>query len=540
MYNEDGVRGESCGIRPTFAVGLSVYKGKSSVASFYVTQWLPLQGNTKKLLLMLYTTENIFIVASLLLFVSILASKISSRLGVPTLLIFLLMGMLAGSEGIGGISFHNLAFAKTLGAVTLTLILFFGGLDTAYEHIRPILWHGILLSTLGVLITAFSIGYFIYWITEFSLLESLLLGALVSSTDAAAVFSILRARNMHLKYNLVPTLELESGSNDVMAFFLMMFFVRVLQHDGDIHICMALPIFLRGMLVGGLMGVLMGRIMLWIVNRSQLVSESLYPALTLSMILFTYFATNAIDGSGFLAVYIASLILGSHNFLHKRSLIRFYDGVTWLMQAIMFIVFGLLVFPKQLVPVAGIGMLISAVLMFVARPLGVFISLAFFKRVSFKQKLFISWVGLRGAVPIVFATYPLLEHLDKSDITFNIVFFIVLTSILFQGTTLHALAKRLKLEARLSARKIEAISLAEDVKNELVEVEITKEATSAGKEIVALGMPKSVLIVLISRGKQHLTPRGDTVITVGDKLMVMTDNKRSIKILRQCLGLPAK
>ncbi|HAN50019.1 MAG TPA: potassium/proton antiporter, partial [Amoebophilaceae bacterium] len=356
-----------------------------------------------------FTAEAILIVGSFLLFISILASKISTKLGIPTLLIFLAIGMLAGSEGIGGISLHNAALAKVLGAVTLTLILFSGGLDTEYTHIRPIIWHGVLLSTIGVLVTAFGIGYFIYWVTDFNLVESLLVGSIISSTDAAAVFSILRSKNIHLKHNLAPTLELESGSNDVMAFFLMMFFTGLLRSEGEMEFASAIPIFFKEMIIGGTVGFLVGKAMVWVVNKAQLAYESLYPGLTLSMILFTYSATNFIHGSGFLAVYIAALMLGSQDFLHKKSLIRFYDGVTWLMQVVMFIVLGLLVYPKKLIPVAGIGVFISLVLMFIARPLGVFLSLAFFKKVGRKQKLFISWVGLRGAVPIVFATYPLLE-----------------------------------------------------------------------------------------------------------------------------------
>jgi potassium/hydrogen antiporter len=484
-----------------------------------------------------FTAEAILIVGSFLLFISILASKISTKLGIPTLLIFLAVGMLAGSEGIGGIGFHNAALAKVLGAVTLTLILFSGGLDTEYAHIRPIIWHGVLLSTVGVLVTAFGIGYFIYWVTDFNLVESLLVGSIISSTDAAAVFSILRSKNIHLKHNLTPTLELESGSNDVMAFFLMMFFTGLLSSGGKIEFSSAIAIFFKEMLIGGLVGFLMGKAMVWVVNKAQLAYEALYPGLTLSMILFTYSATNFIHGSGFLAVYIAALMLGSQDFLHKKSLIRFYDGVTWLMQVAMFIVLGLLVFPRQLIPVAGIGILISLMLMFVARPLGVFLSLAFFKKVGYQQKLFISWVGLRGAVPIVFATYPLLERIDKAEIIFHIVFFIVLTSILFQGTTLHSLAKWLNLEAKLSAKKIRAISLSEDVKSELLELEIANNSNAAGKRIVELGFPKSALIVLISRDKQYLTPRGNTVIEAGDKLMVMTDDTRAIKDVKTCLGI---
>jgi potassium/hydrogen antiporter len=484
-----------------------------------------------------FTAEAILIVGSFLLFVSILASKISTKLGIPTLLIFLAIGMLAGSEGIGGISFHNAAMAKILGAVTLTLILFSGGLDTEYAHIRPIIWHGVLLSTVGVLVTAFGIGYFIYWVTNFNLVESLLVGSIISSTDAAAVFSILRSKNIHLKHNLAPTLELESGSNDVMAFFLMMFFMGFLRSGEEIEFSSAILIFFKEMLIGGIVGFLVGKAMVWVVNRAQLAYEALYPGLTLSIILFTYSATNFIHGSGFLAVYIAALMLGSQDFLHKKSLIRFYDGVTWLMQVAMFIVLGLLVFPKQLVPVAGIGILISLVLMFIARPLGVFLSLAFFKKIGYQQKVFISWVGLRGAVPIVFATYPLLERIDKADIIFHIVFFIVLTSILLQGTTLHPLAKWLKLEAKLSAKKARAISLSEDVKSELLELEVANDSVAAGKRIVELGLPKSSLIVLISREKSYITPRGETVVEAGDKLMVMTDDKQAMKDLKACLGM---
>ena len=484
-----------------------------------------------------FTVESILIVGSFLLFVSILASKISTKLGIPTLLIFLAIGMLAGSDGIGGISFYNPYLAKVLGAVTLTLILFSGGLDTEYAHIRPIIWNGILLSTVGVLATAFSIGYFTYLVTNLSLVESLLLGSIISSTDAAAVFSILRSKNIYLKHNLAPTLELESGSNDVLAYFLMVFFTGLLSSKGAISVSSAIPMFFREMLIGGVMGFLIGKAMVLVVNKARLAYEALYPGLTLSMILFAYSATNFIHGSGFLAVYIAALMLGSQDFLHKKSLIRFYDGVTWLMQVVMFIVLGLLVFPKRLIPVAGMGVLISLVLMFMARPLGVFLSLAFFKKVDYKQKLFISWVGLRGAVPIVFATYPLLEGIDKSDTIFHIVFFIVLTSILFQGTTLHQLAQWLQLEAQLAKKKAGAlISLSEDIKSELLEIGVVNNSTAAGKQIVELGFPKGSLIVLIRRDDHYITPRGDTVIEAGDKLMVMTDDQRAIKDIKACLG----
>jgi cell volume regulation protein A len=482
------------------------------------------------------TADGVLIVGSFLLFISIIASKVSAKLGIPTLLIFLAIGMLAGSDGLGGIRLDSPYTAKILGAVTLTLILFAGGLDTDFEHIRPIIWNGVLLSTIGVLVTALSIGYFVYLITDFTLLEGLLLGAIVSSTDAAAVFSILRSRNLQLKANLSPTLELESGSNDAMAYFLMIFFTKLLTSGQEISIWSAIPRFFQEMFIGGLIGILVGRGMVFVVNRIQLAYEALYPGLTLAMILFTYSATNFIHGNGFLAVYIAGLILGSQNFIHKKSLVRFHDGISWLMQVVMFLSLGLLVYPHKLIPIAGVGLLIAGALMFLARPISVFLALAFTK-VTFNQKLFISWVGLRGAVPIVFATYPLLEGIDKADKIFHIVFFIVITSVLLQGTTLYPLAKWLNLEERLPKKRPRAISLAEEVKSQLLELTVPVDSIAIGKKIVEIGFPKSALIVLIHRGKDYFTPRGDTELQPGDELMIMTDNKQDLVAIEGCLGI---
>jgi cell volume regulation protein A len=485
---------------------------------------------------MKFTAEGALIVGSFLLFISILATKFSTKLGIPTLLIFLAIGMLSGIEGLGGISFDSPHIAKLLGAITLTLILFAGGLDTDFKHIRPIVWNGVLLSTIGVLLTAFSIGYFIYLVTDFSLLEGLLMGSIVSSTDAAAVFSILRTKNLQLKANLAPTLELESGSNDAMAYFLTIFFTNLITNHQEINLWTAIPQLFQEMVIGTLVGVLVGRLMVFVVNKIQLPQEALYPGLTLSIVLFTYSATDFIHGNGFLAVYIAGLILGSHNFIHKKSLIRFHEGVSWLMQVVMFLCLGLLVSPHKLLPIAGIGLVISAALMFLARPISVFLALAFTKT-DFKQKTFISWVGLRGAVPIVFATHPLLVGIEKSDKIFHIVFFIVLTSVLLQGTTLNPLAKWLGLQEQIPQKKKKAISLAEEVKSQLFELKIPAESAVVGKKIVEIGLPKSALIVLIHRGKDYLTPRGDTTLQVSDELMIMTDNKQDLVAIKQSLGI---
>ncbi|OJW68182.1 MAG: K+/H+ antiporter [Candidatus Amoebophilus sp. 36-38] len=483
-----------------------------------------------------FTVEGILIVGSFLLFISILASKLSTNLGIPTLLIFLAIGMLAGVDGIGGIQFESPYIAKVLGTVTLTLILFSGGLDTNFEHIKPIIWNGILLSTVGVLITALGIGYFIYWVTDFTLIESMLVGAIVSSTDAAAVFSILRSKNLQLKANLSPTLELESGSNDAMAYFLMIFFTKLLTSNQDISVWSAVPRFFQEMCIGGLIGIIVGKGMVFVVNRIQLAYESLYPGITLAMILFAYSATNFIHGNGFLAVYIAGIILGSQKFIHKNSLIRFYDGIAWLMQVVMFISLGLLVYPHKLVPIAGIGLLISAALIFLARPISVFVALAFTK-VTFNQKLFISWVGLRGAVPIVFATHPLLECVSKSDKIFHIVFFIVLTSVILQGTTLSPIAKWLGLEESSSQKNVRAIDLADELNTELFELIIPANSLVDGRKIVEIDFPKHALIVLINRDKGYLTPRGDTELRSGDKLMIMAEDKNLIKEVKDCLEI---
>jgi cell volume regulation protein A len=485
-----------------------------------------------------FTVDGILIVGSFLLFISILASKLSSRLGIPTLLIFLVIGMLAGSDGLGGIQFDSPYVAKVLGTITLTFILFAGGLETDFNHIRPILWNGIALSTIGVLMTTFGIGYFIHWVTDFNLIESMLMGAIISSTDAAAVFSILRSKNLNLKDNLIPTLELESGSNDAMAYFLLIFFSNMLIDSEGASMWAIIPAFLKEMCVGAIAGLLVGQGMIFIMNRIQLAYEALYPGITLAMILFTYSATNSIHGNGFLAVYIAGIMLGSRNFIHKNSLIHFYDGICWLMQVVMFLSMGLLVSPSKLIPIIGIGLLISAVLMFFVRPLSVFCALGLSK-FGFKQKLFISWVGLRGAVPIVFATHPLLMHIDKADTIFHIVFFIVLTSILFQGTTLSPLAKWLKLEEPKSDDQKSVFEFPNDIKKEFAEVIVPTNTQVEGKKIVDLNLPKNALITVITREKTYIIPRGDTKIYQGDKLMIMTENKEEIHLVKKCLGIVA-
>jgi len=388
-----------------------------------------------------WSPEYILLIGSVLLFLSIIASKTSFRLGIPSLVLFIFIGMLAGSDGIGGIYFDDPQLAQTLGVIALNFILFAGGMETSFTQIRPVLWRGISLSTIGVLLTAAIIGFFASLLTELNLIEGFLLGAIVSSTDAAAVFSILKTRKVKLVKSLEPTLELESGSNDPMAYFLTIALIQVIQ-TSELNALQLAGSFVLEMGLGAIAGVFMGFAIVWVINKIHLEVSGLYSVLLLAFLFFTYSATHLIHGNGFLAVYIAGVVLGSKDFVQKKQLIRFYDGQAWLMQIVMFLTLGLLVFPKQLVPLIGPGFLLSAILIFVARPIGVFISLAPF-RMKLNQLVFLSWVGLRGAVPIVFATYPLLARLEHAQFIFNVVFFISLTSVLLQGTTLPVVARML-------------------------------------------------------------------------------------------------
>jgi len=385
------------------------------------------------------TIENILLVGSLLLFVSIIVGKTSYKFGVPTLLLFLAIGMLAGSDGIGGIRFDNPQIAQFIGIVSLNFILFSGGLDTNWTSVKPILREGLVLSTVGVLLTALSLGTFVWFVTDFTIYESMLLGSIVSSTDAAAVFSILRSKSLALKTNLRPTLELESGSNDPMAYVLTIAFLTLVINQ-DQGIASIIPLFLQQMILGGIAGFAFGKLSKFLINKIRLDFEGLYPVLVIALMFITFSATDFVGGNGFLAIYICAIYLGNQDLIHKKSILKMFDGLAWLMQIVLFLTLGLLVFPSQIIPYFGIGILISLFLIIVARPVSVFLSLLFFK-MRLRRRFYISWVGLRGAVPIVFATYPLLAGIDKANMIFNIVFFISVTSVLIQGITLSIVAQ---------------------------------------------------------------------------------------------------
>lgn len=484
-----------------------------------------------------FTTENLILLGAILLFLSIIASKTSGRLGVPSLIIFMGIGILTGIDGIGKIPFNDFEAIQKLGTLALIFILFSGGIDTKMESVGPIMWKGVSLATIGVIVTAGVTGLFVWRLTEFTLLEGLLLGSIISSTDAAAVFSILRSKNIGLRGRLRPLLELESGSNDPIAFFLTISFIQLitLEAFGFWNVLLQ---FIIQMSLGLVYGYLMGRASVWIINKIKLDYEGLYPVMVLALVLFTYAMTAFGFGNGFLAVYVMAVVMGNSSFIHKKSLMKFYDGQAWLMQIIMFIALGLLVNPHEIIPVMGVGLAVSVFLMLVARPIGVFTSLILF-RMKVKEMLFISWVGLRGAVPIIFATFAVTAGIEKSSLIFNIIFFIVITSVALQGTTLMVVAKWLHLDKSITAARhypLE-IELTDSFRKQLVEVSIPENCPQANKRVVDLGFPRNALIVMIERNKQYITPNGSTVILPGDNLLVMTNSIRDLQSINACLQI---
>jgi cell volume regulation protein A len=465
--------------------------------------------------------EGILLISGVLIIVAVLLSKASSRLGIPVLLFFLGLGMVSGSEGIGGIYFDDPWIAQFLGSIALAYILFSGGLDTKWSDVKPVVKPAITLATLGVLITALLLGYFVHLTLKIPLLESLLLGSIVSSTDAAAVFSILRNRDVRLQGKIEPLLEFESGSNDPMAVLLTIGLTGLIT-NGNQSAFELIPFFLIQMSLGIAIGLLSGKFFTWLINRLNLKIEGLYTVFSIAIVLLIFGLTNVINGNGFMAVYLAGVMMGNKNFIHKRTLRKFHDSLAWLMQILMFLTLGLLVFPSQVLPVTGMGLLISIFLILIARPISVMICLIKTK-FNLREKAMISWVGLRGAVPIILATFPLLAGVKNADLIFNIVFFVVITSSLIQGTSLTVMSKWLRVQRTPQARSTR--TLPQDIEltsdGALTIFEVRAGASACGQKIMDLDIPEEVLIVLIERDQAYIIPRGDMTILEGDRLHVL-------------------
>jgi cell volume regulation protein A len=483
--------------------------------------------------------EHIVVGVAIILVLSVCASKASERYGIPALLLFLLVGMLAGSEGPGGVEFDDPWLAQALGVTALAYILFAGGMDTKWSEVRSVAGRALTLSTAGVAITSAIIGVTANYALGFSLLEALLLGSIISSTDAAAVFSVLRSRNIGLPDRVKNLLEFESGSNDPMAVFLTIAAISLLTQASN-PIALVGQLFFLQMALGGVLGFALGFSLVWLVNHIRLETEGLYPVLTLSSVLLIYGSITLAGGNGFLGIYIAGLIMGNRNFVHRNSLLRFHDGIAWLMQIVMFTILGLQVFPSQLVPVAGAGLLLSGILMCVARPIAVFTCLPR-SPFTLKERLLIAWVGLRGAVPIILATFPLLAGLEKAGQIFNLVFFIVLTSVLLQGTTIPLVVRWLGLATDQRGRTRHPLEFEQgrtQVNAALLDFIVPYNSEIIGKPLVALGLPPGSVITLISRGENYVVPTGTTLLEPGDVLLIVAD-KNAVAEVNRILGAQA-
>jgi len=468
--------------------------------------------------------ERQLLAGALLVLLGVFASRLSSRLGVPALLLFLGLGMLAGSDGIGGIEFTDAELAQAIGVVSLALILFDGGLSTAWDDVRPIAVRGAVLATIGVVLTAAVVGVAAAAILDVPLEVGLLLGSIISSTDAAAVFAILRARKAGLTGGIQPTLELESGANDPMAALLTVTMISVVQGDsGNPLETAGLAILQLGL--GCLLGFAAGWLAVRLINWLTVDTEGLYPVLTLATTLGTYAGTTQLGGSGFIAAYCCGIYLGNHEVIHRKSIIRFHAALGWLAQITMFLVLGLLVFPSRLPEVAGSALLVAVALTLLARPISVVLCLLPF-RVPWRQQAVISWVGLRGAAPIILATFPLVEGIPEAQLIFDVVFFVVLTSVLLQGTTLEPVARFFGVTGPFVDRRPAPLEPGVPLPDgtALRQVHIPHGAYGDGRPLVGAGLPPRALVVLVEREGAYIVPTGTTKLHGGDRVLVLADD----------------
>lgn len=481
---------------------------------------------------MFFTAGNILLIGSILLFVSVIVGKTGYKFGVPALLLFLIVGMIFGSDGLG-LQFHNADEAQFIGMVALSIILFSGGMDTKYSDIRPILSPGIVLSTAGVLLTALFTGVFIWWISgmhwsniSFPIITSLLLAATMSSTDSASVFAILRSQNINLKHNLRPMLELESGSNDPMAYMLTVVLIQLVQASGmncgEIALSFAIQF-----IVGGAIGYVLGRAAVFMLNKLNIDNQALYPILLLAFVFFTFSITDLIHGNGYLAVYIAGMLVGNSKIKYRKEIVTFMDGLTWLFQIIMFLCLGLLVNPHEMFEIAIVASLIGIFMIFIGRPLSVLLCLMPFRNLTTKSRLFVSWVGLRGAVPIIFATYPVVAGIDGADAIFNIVFFITILSLVIQGTTVSFIANKLGLSIPVEKKGNEfGVELPEEINTNLSDMVITEKDIAGGDTLKEMSLPKGTLVMIVKRDEEFLIPNGTLKLHVGDRLLLISEKDK--------------
>ena len=487
---------------------------------------------------MYLTAENILFIGSILIFSAIVISKAGYRFGVPALLLFLIVGMAFGSDGLG-LVFNNYHQAQFVGVAALSVILFTGGMETRFDDIKPVLWEGIILATFGVFMTTLFCGLFIYLLTRIghlfapmSIVMCFLMASVMSSTDSASVFNILKHCNIKLKENLRPMLELESGSNDPMAYVITIvliqaagtLFAPTAVADGvnyGLMVWNAVLTFTLQLGIGSLTGIAMGYAGSWLLRRIKLGSSPLYAIMLLTSAFFTISLTEMLKGNGYLAVYISGLIIGNKMIPQRKEIVTFLDGMTWLMQIVMFLLLGLLVNPHDMLKIAPLALLIGLFMILVARPAAVFLSLLPFRGISLRARTYVSWVGLKGAVPIIFATYPIVAGIPGSEQIFNIVFFITILSLTIQGMSVTKVAKFLHL-AMPEEKKPDTFGIEiPDEAGKLIDCTLTEEDLEDGHTLKEITLPEGARVVMIQRRSKLIVPDGSIRLHSGDKLLMI-------------------
>lgn len=503
---------------------------------------------------MTFTTSNFLLLAAIILIFSILITKTGYKFGVPSLLIFLIVGMIFGEDGLG-IHYDNYNIAQFIGMIALTIILFTGGMGTRFNDIRPILGPGLTLSTVGVLLTTVFTGFFIFGIGQvfndaitLPLTFAILLAATMSSTDSASVFSIIRSQKMKMHHNLQPLLELESGSNDPMAYMLTIVMIQVIQNSGDSDISVVTIIltFIIQFALGFFNGYVFGRIYVLIHNRLKLENKALYQILIVGFIFLTFAITDSLGGNGYLAVYIAGIVTGNagmktgkelkikdlrfnwfgdSRLIERRNIEKLLDGLVWMVQIIMFLNLGLLVNPSEMLDIAVPAVIIGLFVIIIGRPLAVWLCLIPFKKISAKDKVFVSWVGLRGAAPIIFATYPMVADVEDGKLIFNIVFFITLLSLIIQGTTIPFMARKLNLgDIDNSSPENFGVEIPDEI-NALMQMQIVKNEAL----LKDYPLPQGTLVMFVKRDNNYLVPNGSIFLRKGDEILLISkDNEPEI------------
>lgn len=486
-------------------------------------------------------TENFLLIGAVLLFVAVLAGKLAYRLGAPALLLFLAVGVFFGYDML---SFNSPELTQFIGMIALSIILFSGGMDTKLSEIKPIVVPGVVLATAGVLMTAVVLGSFVYLLSPLLGIEltfplALLLAATMSSTDSASVFSILRTKKQGLKENLRPLLELESGSNDPVAYILVVLLVGMLSPNKEsVGAGASVVLFVVQMFVGAVAGYGFGRAAVWTINKINISNPSLYSVLLLAFVFLTFSVTTLLYGNGYLAVYIAGLVVGNRKIVHKRTVVSFFDGVTWLVQIIMFIMLGLLVDSRALIQpqVLILALCVALFMTFVARPVAVHVCMLPFRKFSKKARFYVSWVGLRGAVPIIFATYPLVDSVPNADLIFNVVFLVTVVSLVLQGTTVSGMANTLGV-AKTERESSFGDAFQDRMKSAFTEVDVNEQMLSSGNTLKSIALPDHTLVIMVCRDGDYFVPQGGTELHLGDKLLILSDRNEELQAHYKELGL---